>query len=150
MKSNTYQWQHKNFKQLSTCELYEILKLRMEVFIIEQQSIYLDLDNIDHEAIHFMGWDKKVLVAYGRVFLAKDRTAYIQRVLIKKNYRQNYLGSTLLSNMLDYIAQRSNINNISLNAQFHLQKFYEKYHFVASGQPFDDTGILHIKMTKKL
>lgn len=150
MENRIYEWEYKYFNQLSTNDLYEILKLRMEIFIIEQQSIYLDIDDLDYDAVHFLGKDKDFIIAYGRVYLSKDRTAYIQRVCIKESYRQNKLGAILMNNMLDFISKKPDIVNITLNAQCQLQKFYEKYDFQTSGKPFEDGGIMHIKMIKNL
>jgi ElaA protein len=119
----------------------------METFIVEQNSIYVDLDNKDQMAYHFCGFVKEKLIMYGRVNFA-DEEAYIQRVIVRKEYRQQKLGHHLIEKMLHFIEEKPDVKNIKLNAQHHLQIFYEKQGFSVAGKSFDDGGILHIPMLK--
>jgi ElaA protein len=144
---NITQWKIKKFVELKNEELYQILRLRMEIFIVEQNSIYLDLDHQDQMAYHVCGFSHEKLIAYGRVLIEKE-DAYIQRVAIHEDYRRQKLGHQLMKKMLHFIEQNSDVKNIKLNAQYHLQFFYEKHGFYISGESFDDGGILHVPMLK--
>lgn len=136
----------KDFNTLTKAELYAILKLRMEIFILEQQSFYLDLDNQDQIGMHVMGVDSdsSALACYGRI-IVQQSVAKIQRVCVNKNSRGTGLGSVLMDEMLAYIHSLS-INKIKLDAQVQLQKFYSKYGFQPVGSPYDDGGVMHISM----
>ena len=138
----------KLFDDLSKEELYAILKLRMEIFILEQQSFYLDLDDQDQHAIHIFGVDENSTepVCYGRITTQKT-TAYIRRVCVRKDYREKGIGSLLMNQLLSHIDSLV-IDSIELDAQIHLQNFYGKYGFCEFGQPYDDGGIMHIMMKK--
>lgn len=119
--------------------------------MLEQKSLYLDLDNKDQQALHFRGMQGDELIAYGRVSLDDiHKIADIKRVAIHPNFRKNQLGSLLMTTMLDFIQQQPNIKTVELDAQYHLQRFYEKYGFEAVHEPYDDGGVMHIKMTKKI
>lgn len=136
----------KDFNALTKAELYAMLKLRMEIFILEQRSFYLDLDNQDQIGMHVMGVDlnNSTLACYGRI-IVQQSVAKIQRVCVDKNSRGTGLGSVLMDEMLSYIHSLS-INKIKLDAQVQLQKFYSKYGFQPVGQPYDDGGVMHILM----
>lgn len=138
----------KDFNSLTKAELYEILKFRMEIFILEQQSFYLDCDNLDQHALHMMGvlHDNAALICYGRVTV-ENNTAQVRRICVHKNFRQRGLGTSLMNEILAYIDTLS-VNKIELDAQVHLQEFYGKYGFCCVGQPYDDGGIMHVIMQK--
>ena len=139
----------KSFDDLSKKELYAILKLRMEIFILEQHSFYLDLDDQDQQAIHIFGVEENSIgpVCYGRLTV-KESTAYIRRVCVRKDFREKGLGALLMNQLLSHIDFLP-IDAIELDAQIHLQKFYNKYGFHAIGQPYDDGGVMH-RMMKKI
>lgn len=139
---------NKSFDTLSKTELYAILTLRMEIFILEQQSFYLDLDGADQHARHFMALDGDRLVAYSRV-TCDGPVAHIRRVCVAKNYRNQHLGSQLMTEMLTYLSNLP-IHEIELDAQIHLQAFYQKYGFQSLGAPYDDGGVMHISMRKSI
>lgn len=143
-------WSQKNFPELTKEELYAILKHRMEIFILEQKSFYLDLDNMDQQATHFLGKEEDKLVAYARVYINSLRAlAEIRRVAIHKDFRKKQLGTLLLTKMLDFIGSLPNITTTELDAQHHLQQFYARHGFFPAGEPYHDGGVLHIKMVKK-
>lgn len=144
------QWFIKDFETLSNLELYNILKLRMAIFIVEQKCIYLDLDDMDQTAKHLFAMHQHQLIAYARLQINNsDETAVIRRVVVHEDFRKMRLGTTLMLKALDYINSLKNIKHISLSAQFHLKNFYEALGFQAKGEPYVDTGILHIKMIKR-
>ncbi len=138
----------KPFDDLSKEELYAILKMRMEIFMLEQHSLYLDLDGKDQQATHIFGVPEHHTepVCYGRV-TTENSTAYIRRICVRKVFREKGLG-TLLMNQLLYHIDTLDIDTIELDAQIHLQNFYGKYGFYTIGQPYDDAGILHVMMRK--
>ena len=140
----------KSFDDLSKEELYAIFKLRMEIFMLEQQSFYLDLDNQDQQAMHIFGVeeDSAAPLCYGRVTVEKS-TAHIHRVCVHKDFRQAKLGSLLMQQLLSYIDSLT-VDAIELDAQIYLQNFYSNYGFHAIGEPYDDAGILHVLMRKTL
>jgi ElaA protein len=141
------QWFIKNFDKLSNVELYNILKLRIDVFVLEQQCIYLDLDDMDQSAMHLFAVQQDQLVAYARIQINELKaSAVIRRVVVHKDFRKMRLGNTLMLKALDYIDSLKNITHIALSAQFHLKNFYEALGFHAEGEPYLDTEILHIKM----
>lgn len=142
------EWFIKNFTELTKDELYALLKMRMEIFILEQRSFYLDLDGQDQTAMHFLGMNQGNLVAYGRLSInSSQNSSLIRRVAVHKDFRKNQLGTVLMHKMLNYIDTHSHLQTIALDAQYHLQNFYEKFGFRVVGEPYDDGGVLHIKMT---
>ena len=140
-------WSIKNFDELTNLELYNILKLRMETFIVEQQCVYLDLDDMDQSAMHLFATVDGKLIAYTRIQI--NRLAVIRRVIVQQDFRKLRLGTELMSKALEYINSLKNISHIELSAQFHLKKFYENLGFHAVAEPYLDTGILHVKMIKQ-
>jgi len=148
MDHSSLQWVIKSFNALSNRELYEILQFRMKIFMIEQNCLYFDLDDKDQMAYHCRGQENEKLIAYGRINFSLEN-AYIQRVCIREEYRQQKLGHVLMHKMLEFIGNKNEVKHIQLNAQHHLQHFYEKLGFQVSGPSFDDIGILHIPMSKK-
>src|SRR3990167_3736776 len=140
-------WFIKNYDDLSKDELYSILQFRIDIFMIEQQSIYEDLDGLDQHAIHFLGMDDNKLVAYGRVhFDPETQFAIICRICIHKDYRNQKLGGIIMEKIMSHIEAMSNLQGAELDAQYHLQNFYEKFGFHAEGEPYEDGGVLHIRM----
>lgn len=137
----------KSFDDLTKKELYAILKFRMEIFILEQKSFYLDLDDEDQHAIHFTGIAENKLVVYGRVTMNQS-IAQTRRICVDKNFRNQGLGSLLMDQMLEHI-NTLNIKTVELDAQIHLQKFYGKYGFKSVGGPYDEGGVMHILMRKE-
>ena len=144
-------WKIKLFDQLSLLELYAILKLRMQVFMLEQDSLYLDIDDLDQKSFHLVGKDQGEVVAYARVmFDSITRCAKIGRVVVDKNYRGMKIGNLILSKLLEHISENKEIQLVTLSSQVVAQDIYKKFGFEPVGEPFDDGGILHIKMQKDL
>lgn len=144
-------WQIKNFDELSKNELYDILKFRISIFMLEQKSLYEDLDNLDKIAFHFLGLDTNKIIAYGRMHIdSHNHFAIIRRVCIHARYRDKKLGGQLMSKMLEYIETLKNLSGIELDAQCHLQKFYEKFGFKIDSVPYEDGGVMHVQMVKRI
>ncbi|OGT43633.1 MAG: hypothetical protein A3F13_06750 [Gammaproteobacteria bacterium RIFCSPHIGHO2_12_FULL_40_19] len=142
-------WSVKKYDELSKNELYSIIQFRMSIFIVEQKSIYEDLDNLDQHAVHFLGMDDDKLIAYGRVHIdSNNQYAIIRRICIHKNYRGQKLGDVIMEKIIAHIQAIPDLHGAELDAQVHLQYFYEKFGFHPEGEPYDDGGILHVRMLK--
>ncbi len=139
------------FEALSINELYAILQLRNEVFIVEQNCPYLDLDDSDQECHHISIYDNDVLVAYSRVFKPGDKytEACISRVISRQAYRKLGLGKTIVQAAIDFIHSEWNFAPIKISAQLYLQKFYESFGFEVVSETYLEDNIPHIAMLKK-
>lgn len=145
-------WITKNFDALSTSELYDILHLRMAVFIIEQQCNYLDLDYLDQKALHFMGFDDAgKLAAYTRLFApgVVYEEASIGRVLTSSAARGSGAGKELMTQSINKVEATWGKVPIKIGAQLYLKKFYESFGFVKSSEMYLEDEIEHIKMVRK-
>lgn len=138
----------KPFAALSTSELYEILKLRIEVFVVEQNCIYQDIDGKDSKAIHVLGYYNGDLAAYCRIFDAGyyfDETS-IGRVIVSPKYRDKKFGHDLMKVAIDAVEANFNKKQITISAQMYLQKFYESHGFVKTSEMYLEDDIPHIQM----
>ena len=138
----------KTFNQLSGQELYSLLKLRSEVFVVEQNCVYLDIDGKDQKAIHVLGFFNEELVAYSRLFDAGDyfENASIGRVIVAQNHRDKKWGNNLMVEAIMQIKSHFNQTNITISAQLYLQKFYESHGFVTTSKSYLEDDIPHIEM----
>ena len=141
----------KRFNELSLSELYELLKLRSEVFVVEQNCVYLDVDGKDDKAIHLLGTFDDELVAYVRIFKPGDYfdEASIGRVLVKQIYRDRKWGYDLMHEAIRVIKAELNETNITISAQCYLQKFYENVGFIQTSEIYLEDDIPHIEMKRK-
>lgn len=142
-------WLSKSFGELSLDELYKILQLRQEVFILEQACVYSDLDNKDQKSFHLMGWQEDTLAAYTRLLpygVSYPDAASIGRVLIAKEFRGKGLGEELMLRSIDAVYQLFGKQTIKIGAQEHLKVFYNRLGFEQTSEPYMDAGILHIEM----
>jgi ElaA protein len=149
-QSNMIQFKIKPFKELSTTELYEILQLRSEVFVVEQNCVYQDIDGKDQKAIHVLGYYEGVLATYSRLFKPKDyfTDSSIGRVIVKESHRDKKLGHDLMRASIAAIKELFHETNITISAQLYLLKFYESHGFVAVGESYLEDDIPHIEMRK--
>ena len=140
----------KRFNELSTHELYVILQLRSEVFVVEQNCVYQDLDNKDLEAYHVLGILDKEIVAYARIFKPGDYflESSIGRIVVKKEFRKFQYGYKLVENSIQFIENNLQQNTILISAQSYLTKFYNSLGFIRVGEEYLEDGIPHIKMLK--
>lgn len=138
----------KSFNQLSTIELYSILQLRSEVFVVEQDCVYQDVDNKDQKAFHLFFIDNNTVIAYTRLFKPGDyfKEASIGRVVIQKNYRKQGLGHQLMKASINTIEEKFDTSNITISAQTYLKRFYESHGFNQVGEEYLEDEIPHIKM----
>lgn len=141
-------WIYKPFNELTTIELYAILQLRSEVFVVEQNCVYQDIDGKDTKSTHLMAWHNDKLVAYTRLVPpgVSFTEASIGRVITSPFYRGLGIGITLLEKSIAHILVTYDTNKIRIGAQLYLKKFYEGFGFVAEGDEFLEDGIPHIEM----
>lgn len=140
----------KSFSELTTLELYDLLQLRSEVFVVEQDCIYQDIDGKDQKAIHILGFKEDVLVAYTRIFKPGDyfELASIGRVVVARNQRQNNYGYEIMKASIKAINDYCNVNTIKISAQVYLKHFYNNLGFKATGPEYLEDNIPHITMIK--
>lgn len=141
----------KTFEELSTEELYQILRLRSEVFVVEQDCVYQDVDNKDQKALHVMGVKDGELVAYTRIFKPGDyfNNVSIGRVVVSQDQRKYGLGKQIMQASLAAIDQRFPKQPIEISAQSYLLKFYTDLGFTAFGEEYLEDGIPHRRMLKE-
>ena len=136
----------KTFKELTTCELYEILKSRTEVFLLEQKIICQDLDDMDRESLHCFFVDKNRVVAYLRAFKTDSETVKIGRVLTLEH--KSGLGSKLMNNSLEAIKNHFGVEKLCVHAQKQAVGFYEKMGFSIVSDEYMEEGIPHLTMER--
>ncbi len=141
----------KTFEELTKEELYEILALRCEVFVVEQDCPYQDLDYKDQKAIHVLGKKGEEVVAYTRVFKPGDyfENTSIGRVVVPKNQRQFGYGKDIMKASITEIEENFHQGPIELSAQTYLKKFYNDLGFIEQGEGYLEDGIPHLRMVKK-
>lgn len=145
-------WQCKTFSELSNEELYKILQLRNEVFVVEQNCPYQDCDNKDLKAHHLTAWEDGQLLAYTRLLPAGipyELGASIGRVLTSSKARGKNLGKELMKKSIEKIYEMYGEITIIIGAQLYLRRFYESFSFVQNGEPYLEDNIPHITMEKK-
>ena len=138
----------KIFSELTTEELYQILRLRSEVFVVEQDCIYQDLDNKDQKAIHLYFKENDEILAYTRIFKAGYyyENPSIGRVVVSKKNRGQDIGKKIMIGSIEYIKQNIKGKKIELSAQKYLDKFYKDLGFYKIGEDYLEDGIPHQRM----
>lgn len=145
------QWEIKRFEKLSLNELYQILHLRSEVFVVEQNCVYQDIDGKDQKALHLFGISEENIIAYARLFKPKDyfEKASIGRVVVGVNSRNKKLGHILMRESIEGIRKHFGENEITISAQLYLKNFYESHGFVQTSQMYLEDDIPHIEMKRE-
>ena len=140
----------KSFNKLTTEELYNLLQLRSEVFVVEQDCVYQDIDGKDQKAIHLLGYENEKLVAYTRIFKASYYfvEASIGRVVVAKNKREHKYGYDIMKASILAIQTNFDTKTIVISAQTYLKRFYNNLGFIEIGNEYLEDGIPHIKMRK--
>ena len=133
----------KTFKELNIDDLYEILRLRVDVFVVEQACSYKEIDGIDKKALHIYIKDEGEIIAYARLFKENDRI-HIGRVIAKK--RGQGLGKLVLKESIKAAIENYHAKKIHIEAQTYAREFYEKLGFIKTSEEFFLDGIEHIKM----
>ena len=153
MSSNpAIQWSTKHFSELTVDELYAILRLRSEVFVVEQNCVFLDMDNNDQKAYHTLGWIGDDLVASTRLFdVDQSYPGYqsIGRVVGSPKYRGIGAGKALMQYSIAECERLFGKHAIKIGAQLYLKKFYNEQGFEQSGEMYYEDDIEHIPMIRK-
>lgn len=137
------------FHALSIDTFYEILSLRSQVFIIEQQCVYQDLDYKDQQAIHLQLRDNEKLIGYARILAYDKDSMSFGRIVTAPSHRGQGIGKQLMDMILSYLQTHYRQIPIRITAQSYLHDFYQHYGFIAQGCPFDMDGIPHLLMVKQ-
>jgi ElaA protein len=140
----------KSFSELTTSELYQILQLRSEVFVVEQDCVYQDIDFKDQKSLHVLGYKNNTIIAYTRIFKPGDyfENASIGRVVVKQLERKYGYGHELMKVSIEAIKDAFHQEKITISAQLYLKKFYESHGFIQVGETYLEDGIPHIRMDK--
>ena len=139
----------KKFSELSTEEIYNILKLRSEVFVVEQNCVYQDIDEKDKKATHLFIEKNNEIIAYTRIFKKGDyyeENPSIGRVVVSKKERGKNLGKEIMLNSIEFIKKEMEGRKIELSAQKYLDKFYKDLDFYSEGEDYLEDGIPHQRM----
>ena len=140
----------KAWDQLSRKEINDIFSLRSEVFVVEQECIYQDVDGKDEKADHVLLIINNELVGYTRVFNENIyfKEASFGRAVVKKNHRGEGYGHLLVEKSLEHLKTNKQ-SPIKISAQSHLKEFYSSHGFVVKGEEYMEDGIPHIAMYYK-
>ncbi|MCB0514900.1 MAG: GNAT family N-acetyltransferase [Bacteroidetes bacterium] len=142
-------WKYKQFSLLNTFELYEIIRLRQEVFVVEQNCPYLDADGKDLESDHLMGFDyNSKLVAYARIVhpgISYNEIS-LGRVVTAPSHRRQELGILLMQTTLEKIYNEYGDVPVRISAQCYLENFYQKFGFQVVSEPYMEDDIPHVEM----
>ena len=141
----------KEFDALTLQELYVLLRLRSEVFVVEQNCVFLDQDNKDQQCHHVLLYNTDTLVAYARLMppgVSYPSHMSIGRIITSMQVRGTGVGRQLLDTAIDACFRLYGNGPIKIGAQLYARKFYESFGFVQTGEVYDEDGIDHIEMTK--
>jgi ElaA protein len=143
-------WKLAPYDALTVAELYAVLALRSEVFVLEQACLFQDIDGADELALHVLGWVDAQLVAYARCFPAgvKFAEASIGRVVIRQSVRGGGVGHVLVRRAVAALMQHWGAQPIRIAAQAGLQDFYEQHGFGVCSASYVEDGIAHIDMLR--
>ncbi len=149
---NEIEWVCKSFNTLTPCELYAIIQLRNEVFVIEQNCVFQDADGKDQKCYHLMGYAAGKLAAYARLVPAGISYTFISigRIVTSPKYRNKGAGKALLNTAIEKCNQLFGEQTIKIGAQLYLKNFYESFGFLQVGEVYDEDGIPHIEMLRSV
>jgi ElaA protein len=143
-------WNFQKFEDLTPHELYAILQLRTEVFVVEQNCVFQDMDGKDHYCHHIMGWNGSKLIATARIVPPGISYEFpsIGRVVTSPSARGQNAGRELMNKSIEALINLYGNSIIRIGAQLYLKKFYESFGFEQSSAIYDEDGIDHIQMTR--
>lgn len=142
-------WVYKPFASLTVMELYAILKLRSEVFVVEQNCVYLDMDGKDDKSSHLCGWYNNTLIAYARILppgVSYNQESSIGRVSTAFAFRKYGAGRLLMEKAIHLCLEAFPDSDLKIGAQLYLHRFYTSLGFIQSGPEYMEDGIPHIEM----
>ena len=146
----TIDWSYKTFSELGPFEVYHILQLRSEVFVVEQNCVFLDMDDLDQKSFHLMGSFENKLVAYARIL--PPGIVYtepsIGRVVTAPSARKKGLGKLLMEQAIKLVYELYGNTSIKIGAQYYLKEFYSSFGFYRISDVYLEDGIEHIYMLK--
>lgn len=147
---NGTRWNSKAFDELTNTELHDLLKLRVDIFVVEQACAYPEIDGADPTATHLLAHnDANQLVAYGRVLPpAKNGLPHVGRIVVRKDARNNGLAGELMLHALKILHEQYGSHRSALAAQSHLEKFYARFGYARVGPDYLWDGILHVDMER--
>lgn len=148
---NRLAWKCKPFHALSPHELYAIIRLRNEVFVVEQNCVFQDADNKDQRCFHLMGYIDSELAAYARLVPpgVSYEQASIGRIITSPLFRNTGIGKALMKQAIDQCHSLFNKQPLKIGAQFRLKNFYESFGFRQTGEVYDEDGIDHVHMVRE-
>lgn len=143
-------WRCKTFEQLKAKELYQILKARQDVFVIEQQCIYPDMDGVDSQVLHLAAWKGDKMVACSRLLPPNItyKQVSIGRILVVDSERGTGIAKALTERSITECEERFGKQPIKIGAQSYLEKFYASFGFVKISEEYLEDGIPHIDMLR--
>ncbi|MBA2795076.1 GNAT family N-acetyltransferase [Streptococcus porcinus] len=141
-------WMIKSFEELSKEQLFAILKARVEVFVVEQDCAYPEIDELDKTAIHLFKIDELGQVMTYCRLIPTTSEIKLGRVLVGKNYRQLGLGRDLINHALDYCTKKYPGKPVYAQAQAYLENFYSSFGFFSTSEVYLEDNIPHIDMIK--
>ena len=138
----------RTFDELSNKELYSILRLRSEIFVVEQNCVYQDLDNKDLDGYHLMAIENGELIGYLRILNkgVSYKEASIGRVVVKKEYRRKKLGLEIINKGIDFIINTLQEKEVRISAQVYAKNLYKKAGFVEVSEEYLEDDIPHVEM----
>jgi ElaA protein len=144
-------WKIKSFEEITTSELYEIIKARVDVFVVEQDCPYPDLDGYDQQAVHIWAEQDQNVLAYCRIFNKgiKYQETSIGRVLTTEKARGKSLGKQLIQYAAETIENRFHTSEVRISAQDYLLRFYSGFGFEDTGKKYLEDNIPHTEMFRK-
>lgn len=145
-------WRFKSFEELNNLEVYDLLQLRNEVFVVGQQCVYQDADGVDNKAFHLCGYANYTLVAYCRIFplgVAEENACNFGRVAVGEPWRGQGIGRALIIRTQAFLKEHWPDSVTIIHAQNYLRRFYEALGFQVKGGVYDEVGIPHVKMLWK-
>lgn len=144
-------WKIKSFEEITTSELYEIIRARVDVFVVEQDCPYPDLDGYDQQAVHIWAEQDQDVLAYCRIFNngIKYPETSIGRVLTTEKARGKSLGKQLIQYAVETIENRFHTSEVRISAQDYLLRFYSGFGFVDTGKKYLEDNIPHTEMFRK-
>ncbi|RKL66208.1 GNAT family N-acetyltransferase [Salipaludibacillus neizhouensis] len=142
-------WYIKKFHDLTTLELYQILHERVNVFVVEQECPYPEIDNKDQDSYHLFAKENDEIITYARLLplgISYEKQASIGRVLVRHDYRNTGLGKKLMERGLEFLKEQLHEKEIKLQAQEYAQKFYASFGFRPISEVYPEDDIPHIDM----
>ncbi len=145
-------WECKFFDDLTPHELYALIKLRNDVFVVEQKCVFQDADGKDQKCYHLMGFVKNELAAYARLVPANVsyKNVSIGRIVTSPGHRNTGAGKALMKEAINQSTLLFGLQTIKIGAQLYLKSFYETFGFKQMSDVYDEDGIPHIEMIRDI